>query len=150
MHNFYNMKTVLTVLTTLLMLTGAQAQRQRPDMGNNRAAELKKIQAMELAFITKELNLNPQEAQKFWPIFNQYRNDLKQAAQAKEYKDNLDRQQKMLDVRKKYRDDFEKVVSQERANKVFGAEDEFKSLVRREFQKRQAEKKQLESRKKGF
>jgi len=149
MPNNQNMKTFFTLVTGLLIFTSTNAQRQRPDM-DARVAELKKIQAMELAFITKELNLNPQEAQKFWPIFNQYRNDLKQAAQAKEYKDNLDRQQKMLDVRKKYRDDFEKVVSHERANKVFGAEDEFKSLVRREFQKRQAEKKQLESRKKGF
>ena len=149
MPNCQNMKTFFTLVTGLLIFTSTNAQRQRPDM-DARVAELKKIQAMELAFITKELNLNPQEAQKFWPIFNQYRTDLKQAAQAKEYKDNLDRQQKMLDVRKKYRDDFEKVVSHERANKVFGAEDEFKSLVRREFQKRQAEKKQLESRKKGF
>lgn len=149
MSNVQNMKTFFTLFTCLLVFVNAQAQRQRPDM-DARVAELKKIQAMELAFITKELNLNPQEAQKFWPIFNQYRNDLKQAAQAKEYKDNLDRQQKMLDVRKQYRDDFEKVISIERANKVFGAEDEFKSLVRREFQKRQAEKKQLESRKKGF
>jgi len=149
MVNNYNMKPIYTISIALFIFTSTNAQRQRPDM-DARVAELKKIQAMELAFITKELNLNPQEAQKFWPIFNQYRNDLKQAAQAKEYKDNLDRQQKMLDVRKKYRDDFEKVVSHERANKVFGAEDEFKSLVRREFQKRQAEKKQLETRKKGF
>ena len=65
-------------------------------------------------------------------------------------KDQYERQQKMLDVRKKYRDDFTKVVSHDRANKVFGAEDEFKSLVRKEFQKRQSEKKQIESRKKGF
>jgi hypothetical protein len=149
MANTNNMKAIYCLGIALFIVTSINAQRQRPNM-DARVAELKKIQAMELAFITKELNLNPQEAQKFWPIFNQYRNDLKQAAQAKEYKDNLDRQQKMLDVRKKYRDDFEKVVSQERANKVFGAEDEFKSLVRREFQKRQAEKKQLESRKKGF
>jgi hypothetical protein len=149
MANNYNMKAIYTFGIALCIFTSTNAQRQRPDM-DARVAELKKIQAMELAFITKELNLNPQEAQKFWPIFNQYRNDLKQAAQAKEYKDNLDRQQKMLDVRKKYRDDFEKVVSHDRANKVFGAEDEFKSLVRREFQKRQAEKKQLETRKKGF
>jgi len=149
MFNCHNMKTTITLLAGLLFFTSLQAQRQRPDL-DTRSAELKKIQAMELAFITKELNLNPQEAQKFWPIFNQYRNDLKQAAQAKEYKDNLERQQKMLDVRKKYRDDFEKVVSHDRANKVFGAEDEFKSLVRKEFQKRQTEKKQLESRKKGF
>lgn len=143
------MKLVHFLAIALFFFTSAQAQRQRPDM-DARVAELKKIQAMELAFITKELNLNPAEAQKFWPIFNQYRNDLKMAAQSKNYKDNLDRQQKMLDVRKKYRDDFEKVVNHERANRVFGAEDEFKSLVRREFQKRQAEKKQIESRKKGF
>lgn len=149
MPNYRIMKTLFTLVTGLLIFTSANAQRQRPDM-DGRMAELKKIQAMELAFITKELNLNPAEAQKFWPIFNQYRNDLKQAAQAKDYKDNLDRQQKMLDVRKKYKNDFEKVVSQERANKVFGAEDEFKSLVRKEFQKRQGEKKQIESRKKGF
>jgi hypothetical protein len=56
----------------------------------------------------------------------------------------------VLDVRKKYREDFTKVMTQERANKVFGAEDEFKSLVRREFQKRQAEKRQFDGRKKGF
>ena len=41
----------------------------------------------------------------------------------------------VLDIRKKYREDFSKVMNQERANKVFGAEEEFKSLVRREFQK---------------
>ncbi|MEY4628196.1 MAG: hypothetical protein RLZZ595_522 [Bacteroidota bacterium] len=143
------MKPIFSFIAALLCATALQAQPQRPDR-DARVAELKKIQAMELAFITKELNLNPNEAQKFWPIFNQYRNDLKQAAQGKNYNDNLERQQKMLDVRKKYRDDFTKVVSQERANKVFGAEDEFKSLVRKEFQKRQSEKKQIESRKKGF
>lgn len=149
MSNYFKMKTILSFLTGLFVFSTLQAQPQRPDR-DARIAEIKKIQAMELAFITKELNLNPNEAQKFWPIFNQYRNDLKQVAQGKQYKDNLDRQQKMLDVRKKYRDDFGKVVSQERASKVFGAEDEFKSLVRKEFQKRQAEKKQIESRKKGF
>ena len=143
------MKPIITFIASLLFINLVQSQPQRPDR-DSRVSELKKIQAMELAFITKELNLNPNEAQKFWPIFNQYRNDLKQASQGKNYHDNLERQQKMLDVRKKYRDDFTKVVSHDRANKVFGAEDEFKSLVRKEFQKRQSEKKQIESRKKGF
>lgn len=143
------MKPIITFIASLLFINLVQSQPQRPDR-DTRVSELKKIQAMELAFITKELNLNPNEAQKFWPIFNQYRNDLKQASQGKNYHDNLERQQKMLDVRKKYRDDFTKVVSHDRANKVFGAEDEFKSLVRKEFQKRQSEKKQIESRKKGF
>jgi len=144
-----NMKNLLHIGLLLLLSVSVKAQPPRPD-NEVRAAQLKKIQAMEMAFITKELNLSPDEAQKFWPVFNQYRNDLRTMASEKKFNDHLDKQQKMLDIRKKYRDDFSKVMNQDRANKVFGAEDEFKSLVRREFQKRQSEKKQLDPRKKGF
>ncbi len=111
---------------------------------------MKKIQAMEMAFITKELGLNPEEAQKFWPVFNQYRSELKTMAIDKKSGDQLEKQQKMLDLRKKYREDFTKVLNQERANRVFGAEEEFRSMVRKEFQKRQMEKRQIEQRKKDF
>jgi hypothetical protein len=143
------MKTSFSLIAMLILGFASQAQPIKPDR-ETRAAEIKKIQAMEMAFITKELNLSPDEAQKFWPVFNQYRNELKGMAGERKVGDHLEKQQKMLDIRKKYREDFTKVMSHERANKVFGAEEEFKSLVRREFQKRQAEKKQLEPRKKGF
>lgn len=143
------MKTLFATVVLVVGMIQVNAQPPRPDR-EARMAEIKKIQAMEMAFITKELNLSPNEAQKFWPIFNQYRNDLKSVAvEGKKMNDNLEKQQRMLDLRKKYREDFSKVVNQDRANKVFEAEGEFKSLVRREFQKRQAEKKQFESRKKG-
>lgn len=138
---------LIPVLSLTVLFANSQDQRMQRE---NRLAEIKKIQAMEMAFITKELNLSPNEAQKFWPVFNQYRNELRTVATEKKMGDHLEKQQKTLDIRKKYRDDFSKVMSQERANKVFGAEEEFKSLVRREFQKRQSEKKQMEPRKKGF
>jgi len=143
------MKTSFSLILMLILGLASQAQSIKSDR-DGRAAEIKKIQAMEMAFITKELNLSPDEAQKFWPVFNQYRNELKGMAAERKVGDHLEKQQKMLDIRKKYREDFTKVMSHERANKVFGAEEEFKSLVRREFQKRQAEKNQLEPRKKGF
>ncbi len=138
---------LIPILSFIVLFANSQDQRMQRE---NRLAEIKKIQAMEMAFITKELNLSPNEAQKFWPVFNQYRNELRSAASEKRMGDHLEKQQKTLDIRKKYREDFSKVMSQERANKVFGAEEEFKSLVRREFQKRQSEKKQMEPRKKGF
>ena len=143
------MKTSFSLIALLILGLCLQAQSIKPDR-DTRASEIKKIQAMEMAFITKELNLSPDEAQKFWPVFNQYRNDLKGMAGERKVGDHLEKQQKMLDIRKKYREDFTKVMSHERANKVFGAEEEFKSLVRREFQKRQSEKNQREPRKKGF
>jgi len=138
---------LIPILSLTVLFANSQYQRLQRE---NRLAEIKKIQAMEMAFITKELNLSPNEAQKFWPVFNQYRNELKSVVTEKKMGDHLEKQQKTLDIRKKYRDDFSKVISQERANKVFETEGEFKSLVRREFQKRQSEKKQIEPRKKGF
>lgn len=144
------MKNLHFLLFLIFLCTTTQAQPARPEKSDKKSADLRKIQAMEMAFITRELNLSPDEAQKFWPLFNQYRNDIKGASADRKVIDQLDRQQKMLDVRKKYREDFTKMMTQERANKVFGAEDEFKSLIRREFQKRQSEKKQFEGRKKNF
>jgi len=144
------MKKISLFILILAIGLVAEAQPIRGDRAENRSNDLKKIQAMEMAFITKELNLNPDEAQRFWPIFNQYRSEMKGLSINKNSGDHLEKQQKMLDIRKKYRDDFTKVMTHERANKVFGAEDEFKSLVRREFQKRQSEKGQFDGRKKGF
>lgn len=143
------MKKNFLIIAFILISGVLQAQPGNPDQ-QKKLADLRKIQAMEMAFITKELNLTPDEAQKFWPVFNQYRNELKSTSKDRVSGDQLERQQKMLDLRKKYREDFTKVISQERANKVFGAEDEFRSLVRREFQKRQVERRQIDPRKKGF
>ncbi len=33
-----------------------------------------KIEAFKIAFITKRLNLTPAEAQKFWPVYNEFEN----------------------------------------------------------------------------
>ncbi|MFN5422548.1 MAG: hypothetical protein ACK5AO_04715 [bacterium] len=143
------MKKTLLIIAIILTSGLLKAQPGNPDQ-QKKLADLRKIQAMEMAFITKELNLTPDEAQKFWPVFNQYRNEMKVMAKDRISADQLEKQQKMLDLRKKYREDFTRVINQERANKVFGAEDEFRSLVRREFQKRQVERRQIEPRKKGF
>jgi hypothetical protein len=107
---------LIPILSLTVLFANSQDQRLQRE---NRLAEIKKIQAMEMAFITKELNLSPNEAQKFWPVFNQYRNELKSVVTEKKMGDQLEKQQKTLDIRKKYRDDFSKVISQERANKVF-------------------------------
>ena len=46
------------------------------------------IEALHTAFITEKLNLSRDESQKFWPVYNDYRNDLdaikKQRQQNKE------------------------------------------------------------------
>ncbi|MBT8257326.1 MAG: sensor of ECF-type sigma factor [Bacteroidia bacterium] len=72
---------ILPVL--LLMLTMSWAQP------NERAMQ-ERIKAQKVAFITERLDLSPEEAQKFWPIYNAFedeansmrQNDLKEVRQA--------------------------------------------------------------------
>jgi hypothetical protein len=121
------------------------------DDGPTRSGEeAKKIQAMEVAYITKELNLSPEEAQRFWPVFNKYREDVRSVLNNRNTTDQLERQQQVLDLRKRYRNDFSRILSQERANRVFSSEDQFRQMVRREFQKRQMERRGANPQKRGF
>ena len=120
--------------------------QQEDDININ---DRKKIQAMEVAYITKELNLSPEEAQKFWPVFNKYRDDVKGVITNKSVSDQLEKQQQVLDLRKKYRTEFSRILAQDRANKVFSSEDQFRQMVKREYQKRQMERRQINPGKRG-
>jgi RecA/RadA recombinase len=140
------MKTLYLILTIVLILPfSAFSQTEE---GEN-ITDRKKIQAMEVAYITKELNLSPEEAQKFWPVFNKYREDVKGVLTNKTINDQLEKQQQVLDLRKKYRTEFTRILAQDRANKVFTSEDQFRQMVRREFQKRQMERRQINPGKRG-
>ena len=140
------MKT-LYILFTFLIILPFTSFAQTED-GEN-ITDRKKIQAMEVAYITKELNLSPEEAEKFWPVFNKYREDVKGVLTNKTISDQLEKQQKVLDLRKKYRTEFTRILAQDRANKVFTSEDQFRQMVRREFQKRQMERRQINPGKRG-
>jgi Spy/CpxP family protein refolding chaperone len=64
---------------TLILCIGVFAQQPQtpPNQPKNpKDMEHKKemVQAMKTGFITKELDLSPEEAQKFWPIYNLYEN----------------------------------------------------------------------------
>ena len=48
----------------------AQPQGPKPDE-NQRKRDFERIQAEKIAFITQELDLTPEEAQVFWPVYNQ-------------------------------------------------------------------------------
>ena len=50
------------ILYTFFILSGFSMQAQN---GN-------RLEALKIAYITKKMDLSPEEAQKFWPIYNQY------------------------------------------------------------------------------
>ena len=102
------------------------------DTGNGR----EKIKMLEIGYLTRQLQLSSSEAERFWPLFNEYRKELRTVVKDRNINDNLERQQKALDIRKKYRKDFSSILDEERGQKVYEAEDRFKTMVRREMQQR--------------
>lgn len=59
------MKNFVFVLI-LCLLTGTSLQAQEKD------GHREKIKALKVAYITQELNMTPEVAQNFWPVYNSY------------------------------------------------------------------------------
>ncbi|MFA0964736.1 Spy/CpxP family protein refolding chaperone [Roseivirga sp. BDSF3-8] len=55
------------ILITLMMITAGAAYSQR---GSGEYRE--KLEAARIAIITEKLSLSPEQAQRFWPIFNEF------------------------------------------------------------------------------
>lgn len=93
--------------------------------GNGR----EKIQALKVAFITQKLHLTPEEAEKFWPVYNQYDGEIMQLRANNRDGDVLDNEQKLLDIRKKYKSTFERILGPQRLNDLYNAERDFRNLL---------------------
>ena len=63
---------LFTLLSVLIVVSASYAQTGQ--MGRE-ARE--RIEAQRIAFITKELSLTPDEATRFWPIYNEYKDALR-------------------------------------------------------------------------
>lgn len=94
------------------------------------------IKAYQIAFLTKKLDLTPEEAQRFWPVFNKYEDEIRITRIQNKQSTEVELEEKMLNVRKKYFDEFARVLNRDRADRVFKADKEFKDIVRKELMER--------------
>ena len=124
-------KYLLILLLTIGVLFKAGAQEQEPDGGA-------KLQALKIAWLTKKLDLSPEEAQRFWPIYNKYTEEIRAIRQEQKQKNTpeIEVEDKILGVRKKYNGEFSKALSAEKANTFFRSERDFGNEIRRELQER--------------
>jgi hypothetical protein len=98
-----------------------------------------RLEALKIAYITKKMDLSPEEAQKFWPIYNQYAAELKEARQqaARNNEPEIVLDENQLKIRKKYNTQFNQVLSAEKVNIFFKSEKEFGVFVQKEMERRQ-------------
>jgi hypothetical protein len=102
------------------------------------AQDGQRLEAYKIAYLTKKLDLSPEEAQRFWPIYNRYTNDIRNVRQEQKDKNlsEIDVEEKMLSVRKKYNGEFSKALSAEKINTFFRSEKDFKIEIQRVLQER--------------
>ncbi|QGW27158.1 hypothetical protein [Phnomibacter ginsenosidimutans] len=122
------MKKILLFVWMLGLGFVAQAQDKKEDA----------LEALRIAFISKQLELTPAEAEKFWPVYNKYQGDLRRMMQ--EHRDKkgseLDWEEKLLNMRKQYKPEFTKCISEQKFDRLIRAERTWGDMLRKELQRR--------------
>lgn len=137
----------LLLISTMLIAVGLFAQR-----GGERGKRSEKIEEQRIAFITTELDLTVEEAQAFWPIYNDFQNEKKANSIDKEaYKDLDSMSEKeasqmlsqVMEVKRRHHELEEKfmnrlegVIPAVKRLKLMKLEKEFKKKVLTRYQKR--------------
>ncbi|MFA6260731.1 MAG: Spy/CpxP family protein refolding chaperone [Bacteroidia bacterium] len=143
------MKTFLLIWATLFTCVGLKAQ---DDMPGGPPERQQQIESYRIAFITEKLNLTPKEAAAFWPVYNEYEDQIKamrmkdrdrvrnfreKASPTEQDADkfineHLTFRQQEIELTRKYMVEFRKVLPSNKAAILLTLEQEFKmQLLRR-------------------
>ena len=107
------------------------------------------IESIKVAFITSKLDLTSEEAQKFWPVYNNYTKEflvlLKKKKEAR-YNNNSDPNEtinadilyesKMLELKKRYRKLYAKAIPPQKILALYRAESEFREHLYKQLNNR--------------
>lgn len=132
----FNLKYIVFILSVLATLSGyTQPGKQE------------KVEALKVSFITQKINLTTQEAQSFWPVYNEYSDKIKFARRQfrlqygnitefktdKEAEDYLNAEIKLkqteLDLNKEYSEKFKKILGAKKTALLRLAEEDFKKEI---------------------
>lgn len=103
----------------------------------------KKIDSLQIEFFTKELVLTTDESEEFWQVYNNYKNEIISVRKENE-KDPIALDEKILNVRKKYKGDFKRILEDDdRVNKVYVLEKSFRDMLRNELLDRQSKEEEV-------
>jgi len=146
----------LSLIILLFAACSASGQEAKPVR--------EKVEAMKVGFLTERLNLTPEEAKVFWPVYNKYTDELEVLRKSrrdnlvnarKNFDDMSDKEvekvveneiasrQSELDLLKKYYPQFKSVLPIKKVAKLYRAEEDFKRKLLDMIQERRADKKQM-------
>lgn len=140
----------LFILTVVVLMNSFQLVKAQDELDPSKR---ERLDALKVAYLTNELNLTPEEAQQFWPLYNeletkmrdvrmQKRNNRSNARKSfdtmsdKELSaaidSELDLEQQELDLKKEYNVRFKKILPIKKVAELHAAEHGFrKELLHR-------------------
>lgn len=127
---FNKIISVLLLMVTLSFALQAQ-DRAKPDP---------QIRKLKIEYVTSQMSLTQTQLQKFLPLYNRYSDELlvhRRAIKALEKNANSnytveERQkleEKMVDIKGRYKDDFLKIITAQQLAAMYKAESEFKNIL---------------------
>lgn len=123
------MKQFLTIIILLFNLSFRLSAQEDPQVKQQR------IEALKIAYISQKLNISTSEAEKFWPVYYKYESELKQVHKEANTLDVIDKDERILNIRKKYKTEFSGLLGANRANNLYKSEGEFRSVLIRHMQR---------------
>ena len=151
------MKKILCLFSFIVTVFVAQAQgrpmngQNRPPMRDRQSMEMppppppprpmtkqqkEKLELFKIQFITKKLALTPAEAEKFWPVYNDQK-DASQSLMQEKKEDEIEFQEAMLVIRKKFKKDLMPILkTEERVNLALKVDRELLNKMRNEMIRR--------------
>jgi hypothetical protein len=125
------MKQIFTLLCLLIFFEiSAQLQLDRA------SGDKPNIQGLKIAFITKQLSLSSEEAQKFWPVYYDFSDKARRIRQ-EEKADEIAFEEKMLAERKKFKVEMKKILgADDRVNKSLTLDRDFNNVIKKELEAR--------------
>lgn len=143
---------------TLILLAGALAGQAQKD-------PREQIEAAKIALITERLELTPEQAEKFWPIYNEYsrkaeelRTRFAQARQQHNPETASEEENKRLlelgmrvkeqsvDLERQYSERMLQVISSRQLMSLRKAENDFKEMILKRLREQQQRREQLRNR----
>jgi hypothetical protein len=108
-----------------------------------------KLYAARNKFLSQQLALSDADARKFWPIYNQYQEELTavlilkrmnnqnpQVSGTEQIDKDISYDSQILNIKKHYRDEFLKILPSEKVNMLYKSEREFNDEVKRQLNER--------------
>lgn len=133
------MKKLLYIAVACILLSASAVAQQSSSQ----------IESVKAAFITQKLDLSSEEAQRFWPVYNAYQHDLKKLVTQKQKErqelrktgvaiDELKFDSEVLELKKRYKAEFSKILPKQKVALLYQAEREFRQELIEQLHKRKS------------